>query len=141
MKTYENLRGKRADVRGRQVRANKILSLLPPLLPLDSLLFPSPPFRFLAASRFIRFCRASSRVGVHFRIYMFPMRARRGVRRKKQRRDVENSQAPRRPEVDRAPGTGVRAGGLLGIESRGGGSRGSFAFQLADSCPEETLIG
>lgn len=47
MKTYENLRGKRVDVRGRQVRANKIL--FPSLLARLSHSLPSSPFPFSGA--------------------------------------------------------------------------------------------
>lgn len=51
MKTYENLRGKRADVRGRQVRANKILFSSPwlALIPFTALLLPAsqPLYPFL----------------------------------------------------------------------------------------------
>jgi len=51
MKTYENLRGKRPDVRGRQVRANKILFSPPELalIPFTALLLPAsqPLYPFL----------------------------------------------------------------------------------------------
>lgn len=134
MKTYENLRGKRADVRGRQVRANKILPLLSPLARSYSLRRPFTSS--LPASRFIRFCRASSLADVRLRIYTFPYRRAEEESRRRsgeilprtsQRLDCRNEL-----EID----------GLLGINAwRGYRSRGSFAFQLADSCSEGTLIG
>ena len=58
MKTYENLRGKRVDVRERQVRANKIL--LPPLW-LARLSLRLSPLPFFALSSFRRFVRALAR--------------------------------------------------------------------------------
>lgn len=57
MKTYENLRGKRVDVRGRQVRANKIL--FPSLLARLAFPLPSSPFSF-SSCFFVRFLGANS---------------------------------------------------------------------------------
>lgn len=126
MKTYENLRGKRADVRGRQVRANKIL-----FSPLGSLLFPSPPFYFLPASRFIRFCSARSRGCTS--PYLYVPLSQREEKKKSGTREKFSGCKFRSSER-------TRGGGII-RSRRTYTFRGLFAFQLADSCSEETLIG
>lgn len=111
MKTYENLRGKRADVGG--VKSEPIK--FPLLFPLGSLLFPSPPFYFLLATsqpRFIRFCRASSLADVRRRIYMFPYRASREKKKSGDAREI-----PRAPQLNsRFAGAKLELDRLLRID-------------------------
>lgn len=102
MKTYENLRGKRADVRGAKSEPIKFSLLSPMAFPL---IFPSPPFYLLAlcqAGSFIRFCRASSR-GCTSSYLHVPL----------SRREGENQQ---RPKFSKSKPNPTRVDRLLGIE-------------------------
>lgn len=131
MKTYENLRGKRADVRGRQVRANKILSLLSPF---GSLLFPSPPFYLLTASQpLYPFLPRELSRGCTSPYLHVPL----SQREEKKPGDAGETLSCANQKLDCRNELKVDSR-LLGINARGR-SRGSFAFQLADSFTEGTL--
>lgn len=98
-------------------------------LPLSSLLFPSPPFYFLPASRFIRFCRARSRGCTSSYLYVLSSRRKkiRDARKTSRAADWSFNRRNELKEIIRSRRT-YRFRSLL-------------AFQLADSCSEETLIG
>lgn len=125
MKTYENLRGKRADVRGRQVRANKILFSSPwlALIPFTALLLPAsqPLYPFLP--------REISRVYVSIFICSFIV-----ARKKNQKARKILELLP--VEVSIAE---TNSGKEI-VKSRQTYRFRLFAFQLADSYSEDTLI-
>lgn len=91
MKTYENLRGKRVDVRGRQVRANKIL--FPSLL--ARLAFPSLVSLFLFELFLCPFpwCKLSGYAYPYlYPVFLYEWRRRERERKKRNERNkVEKS--------------------------------------------------
>jgi len=77
-------------------------------LPLSSLLFPSPPFYFLPASRFIRFCRARSRGCTSLYLYV-PLSWREKIRDARKILECRlKFRSPERTRVER----------LLGVDGR-----------------------
>lgn len=93
MKTYENLRGKRVDVRGRQVRANKIL--FPSLL--ARLAFPSSLVSLFLFELFLcpfPWCKLSGYAYPYlYPVFLYEWRRRERERKKKrnERNKVEKS--------------------------------------------------